>query len=71
MTIHTYNPPEPNVSHQTLVIELNECWSYWLSRMYPGIHSSHAIKSLVIGALDEFAKHQPDPVNAHEGFFSR
>jgi len=55
-----------------ILINLNECWSYWLSKMYPDIDPSAAIKNIVIKKLEEFANTQTDlNDNAHKDFLKK
>lgn len=53
------------------VVELNECWSYWLDQLYPGMHPQLAMKGIIIDRLHEFANKSNMLIDAHVGFFDR
>lgn len=53
------------------VVELNECWSYWLDQLYPGIHPQLAMKDIIIKHLSTYANSVDAPADIHIGFFDK
>lgn len=57
---------------QVETVDLNECWAFWLDKMYPGIHPALAMKDIIIKRLAQEANSHPEiPDDAHVGFFTK